>query len=195
MKQKEKLDKILFYLYKHKFNGSSYDVAGILEENKIDFDINEPRAIAKRLESEGLVKALFSFDGTYVELTSSGVEYCENDSFSSRGKSVVNIFSISNSPNSVIISGDRNTVNYSNEVEIRKHLEELQKEVGNNKQLTVTMMEEIGECLDEINDKVERKRRIPKLLLAGLLSSTADIGTLYPYVKQLIESLKTYNPN
>jgi hypothetical protein len=189
MKHKEKLDKVLYLIYPHRYSGSQYLISEIMSEGGITYDDNEPRVIAKRLQEDGLIKAIFTFDGAYVNLTSRGIEYCEEESYSYPEKAVINLFSINNSPNTSIVVGNENVVNYNNKEEVQKIIEDLKLQISNNTELTETIVAEIGECLDEIDAKVENKTKIPRILLKGLLSTTADLTTVYPAIKTLIEKL------
>lgn len=191
MTHKEKLDKVLYLLYPNRYSGSQPMITQVLIDGNIDFEADEPRIIAKRLDEDGLIRAAFTKDGAFVKLTSLGIEYCEQESYSTPNTPVINLFSISNSTNTSIQIGDMNSVIYTDGEQINEKIEELRNQIIDNTELTEVMVREIGECLDELDDKISSKKKIPKLLLTGLLSTTADIGTIYPYVKSLVESLKS----
>lgn len=190
MNHKEKLDKVLYLLYPIRYSGSQPMITQVLIDGNIDFEADEPRIIAERLDQDGLIKASFTNDGAFVKLTSRGIEYCEQESYSTPNTPVINLFNISNSTNTSIQIGDKNKVIYNYTEQINEKIEELRNQINNNTELTEVMVREIGECLDELDDKINSKKKIPKLLITGLLSTTADIGTIYPYVKSLVEFLK-----
>ncbi len=165
-------------------------ISEILTDGDIEFEPDEPIILAKRLDEDGLIKATFTKDGAFVRLTSRGIEYCEEESYSTPNTPIINLFSISNSPKTSIQIGNENTVIYNDPKLIDDRIQELRDQISNNTELTEVMVREIGECLDELDEKINAKRRIPKMLLKGLLSTTADIGTIYPYAKALVESIK-----
>jgi hypothetical protein len=70
-------------------------------------------------------------------------------------------------------------------------INELRIKIKSNTEITDAIVREIGEYLDELDEKIINKKKIPQILLTGLLSTAADIGTIYPYVKSLVESLKS----
>jgi len=166
-------------------------ITQVLVDGNIEFEMEEPRILAKRLNQDGLIKASFTKDGAFVKLTSRGIEYCEQESYSTPNTPVINLFSISNSTNTSIQIGNYNSVLYNDKEQIDEKIEELRNQIEENTDLTEAMVREIGECLDELDEKISNNKSIPKLLLTGLLSTTADIGTIYPYVKSLVDSLKS----
>lgn len=190
MTHKEKLDKILYLLYPLRYKGSQYRISEILMNGGVDFEAEEPRILAKRLDEDGLIKASFTKDGAFVRLTSRGIEYCEEESYSTPSTPVINLFSISNSPNTTIQIGNENIGTYNDNKLTNDKILELRELIKDNTELTEVMVQEIGECLNELDEKIKSKKKIPNLLLKGLLSTTADIGTIYPYAKALIESIK-----
>lgn len=191
MTHKEKLDKVLYLLYNHKFSGRQYPISEIMRTGNLAYEGEEPRIIAKRLHDDGLVKATFTKDGALVKLTSSGIEYCEEESYSLPGKPIINIYSISNSSYASIVVGNQNTINYSSSELIKNKIKEIRTLISENQELTEALVREIGECLDELDEKISNKRKVPTTLLKGLLSSTADFATIYPHVISLSELFKS----
>jgi hypothetical protein len=191
MTHKEKLDKVLHLLYPFRHSGRQFMITQILINGGIEFETKEPIILAKRLDEDGLIKASFTKDGTFVKLTSSGIEYCEQESYSIPNTPVINVFSISNSPNNSIQIGNNNSIIYKDSDMIDAKINELRIKIKSNTEITDAIVREIGEYLDELDEKIINKKKIPQILLTGLLSTAADIGTIYPYVKSLVESLKS----
>src|SRR5258706_6765887 len=101
MKQVEKLDLILKGLYPHRFDGKSYAIEGILAETGIEINQQEALSLGRRLSNGGYIKFLPTQQGAYAYLTSEGVEYSENDSFTFEGQAIItNTYNIAiiNSP-------------------------------------------------------------------------------------------------
>jgi len=188
MTHKEKLDKVLYLLYPYRFNNSLLALRELMSKEEIHFGKNEPLIISQRLKEDGFIKSTETLGGeVYVKLTSYGIEYCEEESYSLPNKSVINLFNISNSPSSTVIVGDGNSIEYTNTDKIQNSISELKVRIVESEELTEVIVKEIGECLDEIDDKVKRKQRIPKMLVKGLLSTSADMITIHPYVQKLVD--------
>ncbi len=112
MKQSEKLDLILRFLYDRKFDGYHYNLSGILEENGINSNLDEAFALGKRLERDGLIEGFGTEEGGMsVCLTTDGIDYIENDSYSNKGHSIITNhynYSISDSNNTNIVHDSSN---------------------------------------------------------------------------------------
>jgi hypothetical protein len=96
MKQSEKLDLILRELYKYKNDGKYYSITSICESQNIPIDSqHEIFNISKRLHTDDFINQS-TYDDCAAELTSYGIEYCEENSYSYSGHSVItNNYSIS----------------------------------------------------------------------------------------------------
>jgi NAD+--asparagine ADP-ribosyltransferase len=182
MLHKEKLDIVLRGLYKYKFDGKYYSIIKIIEEQELAYGSNEPRHLAKRIYDDGYAKMISTKDKTSVCITSRGVEYCERDSYSFPGNSIVNIYNIhSTNTNFNTGSGVQNVISQS-QSEIIK---EIKEELNFLKEVDKTLIKEISECLDEIEEKISSNRKVSPFLFKGLLSVTADFATLFPLVQKL----------
>ena len=117
MKQSEQLDLILKYLYQFKNNNVFYKMdricteANIPTENKTEQD-----RLRRRLVSDNYVQSLSFGDGEKIRINTYGIDYCENDSYTLRGHSIVtNNYTthITGSPNSSVITNSED-VNITN---------------------------------------------------------------------------------
>jgi hypothetical protein len=190
MKQSEKLDLILSFLYEKKFDGFYYGLPSILSDHGIEVNFDEGFALGKRLERDGLVDAIADKSGVSVTLTTHGVDYIENDSYTYKGHSIItnnyNI-SVTDSTNTSIVKDSLNTtVNQSaKQVDsiINEIITNLRKEKIDEKQL-----QEIKDCLAEI--KIATVNNIkPKFAFRSLVTMTSEfssIGSLILSLGQLI---------
>jgi hypothetical protein len=93
MKQSEKLDLILKELYKHKNNGGYYSLNEIFIELGIPINIagQELVNLGNRLKNDGYVDVLrFEINDCIAQITTYGIEYVEEDSYSNSGTSIIN---------------------------------------------------------------------------------------------------------
>ncbi len=188
MKQVEKLDFILNFLYSKKFDGNYYGVADILMEKEVRINFDEAFSLGKRLSDDGLVSFMGTFDEALVSLNSYGVDYVEGDSYSHRGQSVhQNNINITGSTNTNILQNANNVeiTQLNNQTEeiinlIKNHLDKLEIE---SQKLT-----EIYECLEEIQASSD-KNIAPKFAFRSLLTMTSEISSLGSLLLTLSQSL------
>jgi len=188
MKQTEKLDLILRELYKHRYNGNSYPIEGICQTLGIAVSGKyEVLSLAHLLNDKGLINlTLLSQSRVHASLTSYGVQYCEGDSFTFSGHSVITnnyTMNINNSPNSAIVSSSNNvTITITNHGEIKNKIQEIKEaaagvdsdEIRNN----------ILECLEEINNNIENNKK-PKFAFSALITLATGITKVAPLVTEL----------
>lgn len=190
MKQLEKLDLILKFLYEKKFDGYYYDLPEILLDYGIEVNLDEGFALGKRLERDGLVKAIEAKSGMSVTLTTEGIDYIENDSYSNHGHSVISNhynISITDSINTSIVQNSTNTTisqatSLADEI-INKILNELSKD-----NISSVQFEDIKDCLTEIKTAIASGIN-PKYSFKTLLTMTSEfssIGSLILSLGQLI---------
>lgn len=77
MKQKDKKNYLLRALYEHRFDGSYYAVATILEQ-VTPVTQTEVFELCKDLEKRGIIKMVGHKDGVNAAITAMGVEYIED---------------------------------------------------------------------------------------------------------------------
>ncbi|WP_424492597.1 hypothetical protein [Salinimicrobium sp. GXAS 041] len=191
MKQIEKLDILLKELYKERFNNQYFDPEEIYGSLNIDISENEQSLILERLEELGLIKTFSTKDGDGAKITSSGIEYCEEDSFSEKGSPVITNnyqYSISHSPNSNIVSHSTG-VNIGSDIqEINNLLNNILSRLNDDDKVDPTKEKEIKECIEEIKNNLD-KNNIPKFgirTLITLLSNISSVGSFAVSLSQFI---------
>lgn len=193
MKQSEKLDLILKALYQIRHDGFYYSIESICEANNIPVaPHNEVSMLAHRLNNDGYIKASFTKSDTSAILTSHGIEYCEEDSYSYQGHSIItNTYNltISNSPNANIISGSKNVnIQIHNYSEIKKKISEVRDAIENNDGISKDKQKNLVECLDEVETLIDADKK-PKFSFKQLTeegSNIAGIGSILIELGRLI---------
>jgi hypothetical protein len=104
MKQSEKLDIILRYLYERRDDRREYNIVDILSECNVETNYTETNRLAFTLRESKLID-LHQLSSTPMKarITSKGIAYCEEDSYSHKRQSVVNNISIVNSSQASIV--------------------------------------------------------------------------------------------
>jgi hypothetical protein len=189
MKQSEKLDVILRSLYKYRDDGQYHSVKEILESHNIAITLEEIPRLAFRLRDDGFVDLIAAVPDDYLcQINSYGIEYCEGDSYTYKGSSLISNnynLTISNSPQSSIVAGSQNvTITTYNLVEVEKKITEIKNALDADRSINQNRRNEILECLSEVEQAVKNGGS-PKYSLRSLLSLTADITA----VAQLVYSL------
>ena len=89
MKQSEKLDIILRYLYERRDDRREYNIAEILAESKVDTNPTEISRLALQLRDAKYID-LNNLSSTLkkARITAKGITYCEENSYSHKGQSV-----------------------------------------------------------------------------------------------------------
>lgn len=193
MKQSEKLDLILKSFYDHRFDGIQEFSTAHFEKliplaNEYELDV-----LMKRLQADGYLKTYLSEeDGGIAKITSRGIEYCEESSYTYIGSSLVtNNYSISvnNSSGISIVNASKNiNINISNIKDVNNKIEELLKAIHGNSIISQSNRVEIIECIDEIKTSLANDKK-PKYSFKSLLEMTSDfagIGSLVAEIGKLI---------
>lgn len=129
MKQVEILDLLLKGLYEE--GKDDYrSLAMIINKNNIPVEtIDELRRLAKRLENDGLIgKPIFTRTDISARLTSSGVDYCEGDSYTYNGSAIINNtynINIENSSDTTIVSQSEHVKINLSQSDIKNGLSEI----------------------------------------------------------------------
>jgi low affinity Fe/Cu permease len=190
MKQLEKLDLILRELYKYKNNGGYYSIKDICEEANIPIDSDlEINKLAHRLKDDGLIEPLFTFNDASATLSSYGIDYCEGDSYSYSGHSVItNNYSVSivNSPNSNIINQSSNTQINQNISNINETIESIREHITSDTTIEKTKASEILECLNEIQEAIKNGQK-PKYSIKSLLDVGSGISSIGAWLTTLAQ--------
>lgn len=188
MKQSEKLDLILRELYKYKNDGKYYSITSICESQNIPIDSqHEIFNISKRLHDDGFIKQSNTYDDCSAELTSYGIEYCEENSYSYSGHSVItNNYSISivNSPNSNIINQSSNVAITQNISEVNQAVERIRETIAIDNTIEKSKATEIMECLNEIQECLKNNQK-PKFAIKSLIDIVGGISSIASWVTTL----------
>ena len=188
MKQSEKLDLILRELYKHKNDGKYYSIGYICQSLNIPLDSSlELNKLAHRLKDDGFIKTIFQRNDCSAELTSYGIEYCEEDSYSYSGHSVItNNYSISivNSPNSNIVNQSSNVTISQNVSEVHRAIDNIRETVATDATIDKEKATDIIECLNEIQESLKDNKK-PKFAIKSLIDLTGGISSIASWITVL----------
>lgn len=190
MKQSEKLDLILKELYKYKNDGGYYSIGWLCESLNIPLDSNlELNKLAHRLKKDGYINAIFTHNDCSAELSTYGIEYCEEDSYSYSGSSIItNDYSISivNSPNSNIVSQSNNVTIIQDISEMNKTVEKIKDLVAIDQTIDKKKAYEILDCLNEIQESLKNNKK-PKWAIKSLFDMTSNIASISSWVATLAQ--------
>jgi len=188
MKQSEKLDLILRELYKYKNDGKYYLIGWICQTLNIPVDsFLELNKLAHRLKDDGFITPLFTHNDCSAELTSYGIEYCEENSYTYSGHSIItNNYSISivNSPNSNIVNQSNNFSISQNISEASQAVEKIRESVSIDTTIDKEKAAEILECLNEIQDNLRNNQK-PKFAIKSLIDLAGGISSISSWVTTL----------
>jgi hypothetical protein len=189
MKQTEKLDLILKKLYECKFDGKNHSIQEILKAAGIIVNRDEVYELGKYLDSRGLIEMTSTKESITAEITSDGVEYCEEDSFSLSGHSIVtnnyNI-KIANSPGANIVNLSSNVTITNQITEISNILEKFKKTIDEDVTVSEGTKNDIKECLLEIDNNL-KAGQVPKFGIRKLIELAGDISSIASFVISLIQ--------
>jgi len=188
MKQSEKFDLILRELYNYKNDGKYYSIDLICQKLIIPLDSDlELRNIAKRLEDDGYIKMLCSRFDCDAELTSYGVDYCEEDSYAYKGHPLItNNYNVSivNSPNSNIVNQSSDVTINQSISEVNHAIEKIKETITADNTVEEFKANEILECLHEIQESVNNKKK-PKFAIKSLLDIAGGISSISSWLAVL----------
>jgi hypothetical protein len=188
MKQSEKLDLILRDLYKYKNDGHHHSIGLICKALNIPLDSDlEMGNLASRLKTDGLINATITIGDSSAELTSSGIEYCEENSYSYTGHSIItNNYNISvvNSPNSNIVSQSSNVSITQSISEVNQTIEKIRETIASDSTIEMCKVDEILECLNEIQECIKNNQK-PKYAIKSLLEIAGGISSIASLVMTL----------
>ena len=195
MKQSEKLDIILRALYEKRDDRNSHAVSEILKFCGIETNREEVVRLSKKLESDGFITLReISSSRMMARITAEGVEYCEEDSYSNKGRSVLNVthYIITNSPQAnIIVSSNNVSITQAQEKDASKIIEQIYQTMDQDRQMDFVLKQEIGECLEEIKVCLQADRQ-PKFAFRSLLtmgSEISSIGSLILSLGQVLNCL------
>lgn len=153
MKQVEKLDLILKGLYD--IGKDSYvSIIRIIEENSIPVETrDELFRLAKRLESDNLIKPIYTRCDVSARLTSQGIDYCECNSYTYNGAAIItnnyNINVENSSSTAIVTNSSKIDVDFKEDVKIKlaKLLELMQADSSLNKEDVINKIKEFVKSL------------------------------------------------
>jgi hypothetical protein len=193
MEQVEKLDLILKALYSRRASAHDEYLQDICEQEHIPLvSRNELHKLTERLESDNLIECTYIQAGIYAELTSYGIEYCEENSYSLKGHSIINNnynLTITNSPNANIVSASTSVNIQSNSYsDLKSKFDEFKKIVINDSVIGESQKAEIIECLTEVEDAVDagKKPKFSFKQLSEQASNVAGVSSLLLQIAQII---------
>jgi hypothetical protein len=189
MKQSEKLDIILRGLYQHQ---GYWEIEKILDSNKISVSTEEIWRLAHRLHSDGYIEQpAVSAGKPLCRINSYGIGYFEGSSYTYEGQSLItnNYITVSSSPNAAVVTNSQHVnITITNYTEIKNKISELKEATKKETDITESKINEILDCLSEIEASVDADHT-PKFSFRSLLSLTSDIVGLSPLVIALAKIL------
>lgn len=187
MKQSEKLDLILKALYTLKDTGYYHSIVEICQQNNIPLGLEEWNRLSHRLENDGFVNTMFHHNDCNLKLTTHGIEYCEENSYTYSGKAIINNhynISVVNSPNSNIVSNSNNVnITQQNEI-VNETLKNIKSTLQNDPSINSDKLEEILECVNEIEHNV-KSGNSSKFAIKSLLEIGGNIASIASYLTAL----------
>ena len=185
MKQSEKLDLILRELYQYKNDGKYYSIGWICQSLNIPLDsILELNKLAHRLKDDGFINTMFTHNDCSAELTSFGIEYCEENSYTYSGHSIItNNYNISivNSPNSNIVNQSQDVTITQNISEVHQAIEKIREIITKDNSIKKEKVDEILECLNEIQEAIKNNQK-PKFAIKSLIDIVGGISSISSWV-------------
>lgn len=159
MKESERIDVVLRGLYEYKESGSWVSPREFIPRLKLEDEFR----IANWLINNGYASGTKTQDSAYMKITSDGIFYCEDDSQSRPGKSVISVTYIqnTNSPGAIINVGIVGQVNYQNESSILDAISDLKISLHEFSEMNLVTAPLIAQFLDELYEKVENSKQVP----------------------------------
>ena len=187
MKQSEKLDIILKRLYDYRYDGKYYSITIILDNYNVNTNFDEVFSLTKKLERDGHIKILGQHNDVLGSITTEGIEYVEDDSYSISGSPITNNhynISIVNSPNANLISQSSNVSVEQNFVDVHEAIDNIRKTIHENADIQKEILTDILECLNEIEQNVKNGNK-PKFAIKSLLDIAEGIASIASWVTVL----------
>jgi hypothetical protein len=188
MKQSEMLDVILRYLYERRNDRREFSIAEILKESNIEAIESEIGRLANQLKVDKLIELnVLSQKLKKARITSKGIAYCEEDSHSKKGESIVNHYKIINSPQAtIVVHSSQVTINQQQYEKASQIINEIKEVISKDESVEIAMRTEILECLAEIEASVTSKK-VPKFAMKSLLGMGSDIASISGLILSLVQ--------
>lgn len=188
MKQTEKLDIILKKLYDYRYDGQYYKIDLIFSEKKIEYQGEETFILAKRLEDDGLVQRAGNIS-TSVRLTSHGIDYCENDSYTYSGSSVMTNnynLTISNSPNAILNNQSPNSIFITGDLnKLSTTIDQIRETILNDESIGKEKKLDIQHSLTQITNEL-KEGELKKESVKKFLDKTSKISSIGSFLLNLM---------
>jgi hypothetical protein len=184
MKQSEKLDLILRGIYERR-KDRFIEVHKILPVIGVEAEAEELIRLLGRLHEDGMVRVISSYD--VVEITTHGIDYCEEDSYTYRGQPLIsNNYNIAINGSSVV----QNSQNVTNTInaDVKGIISELRTAIESIRAVEPIKSADITDCLNEV-ESVVNDGKSPKYSFPSLLSIASDLATVAPALYPLVKSL------
>jgi len=192
MKQSEKLDLILNGLYQYRNDGKNHSIIEICKQQGILIEsIAELNRLCHRLKEDNLIHDVFTKDSYQGRISSIGIDFCENDSFSTSGHSVVNKyynFHINESTGTSVVTESSDFVINKTFNEATNLIEKIRENVANDSSVDNQKLTEILDCLNEIQTSLQSNQK-PKFAIKSLIELTSGITSIAGFVITLGELL------
>jgi hypothetical protein len=191
MKQSQKLDIILRKLHEYRHERRTIMLIPLLQELNIYEGEEEANRLAKRLNDEGYAKITRIAAGTLLEISTYGIDYCEEDSFSKPGISLLsNSYHISGSNNtSIIIDSSHVNVQQLNnhKQEAYDLINDITKGLNEVSEISPTQKQDISENLQDIKEKIDQNKLPKRYQLDTLIKALGGLEKLTDYGVKLAQ--------
>lgn len=188
MKQSEKLDIILRYLYERKDDGKEYSITDILTGSGIDTNQTELARLAEHLEKDKYITLNnLSSKLKKARITSKGITYAEGDSYTYKGNNIVNHYNIVNSPQAnIVVNSNQVTINQTQFDKATELVKEIREAISKDESVAIAERSEILECLTEIEAGL-KNQKVPKFAIKSLLDMGSNIASISGFVLNLVQ--------
>lgn len=193
MKQSEKLDIILKELYEKRDERKPVLINELVKSAGLEVSQQELIRLCRKLKEDHYI-ALQEVSNTRMmgRITAEGISYCEEDSYSQKGQSVLNVthnYTITGSPQAnIVINSSQVTINQSQEQDASGIIEEIRQVMERDGAIDFALKEEIAECLDEIKLSIDAGKQ-PKFSMRQLLTMGSEIASIGGLVVNLAQVL------
>jgi hypothetical protein len=165
-------------LYERRDDNTDYNLKVILEENGVSTNQTEVARLADDLKTDKYIhlKDLSSVLKK-ARITSKGVDYCEADSYSKRGQSIVNNYHITNSPQAnIVVNSSQVEINQTQQDKAESIINEIRDELA-KESFELEFKKEVLECLTEIQNGIS-SQKAPKFAIKSLLSLVGNSASI-----------------
>lgn len=193
MKQKEKLDLILKGLYEERNKISQSSIRELCQKYNIQIEsFQEFERLTRRLIDDGLIEAMRMMDDCRARINSYGIEYCEENSYSYEGSSLIMnnySYNLSNCQNTAIVNNSKNVEIDQNFNIINQTIEEIREIVTKDNLIDPNLSSQILDCLNEIQELLKHNYK-PKYSIRELINLGAGIASISSLIITLSEFIK-----